>query len=190
MVRAGVADGLGPDWLWCLVLAAVAVVQLLVVRDSRAPLMLADAHGVRVRRGETWTGLQWQDIAHVEVQSPASWLRDGKIVVHPREQDDTAEPPVSPETFTVPLAATTRLEYDGLTGDLVADLDAAGQWPRPRCWSDPDRARRGTEDPRTPRHRRRRTRDTTTRGGRASQESQRSRNRHPPWSTPGSSSSS
>ena len=24
----------------------------------------------------------------------------------------------------MPLAATTRLEYDGLTGDLVADLDA------------------------------------------------------------------
>ncbi len=116
--------GSATDWLWTVVLAAVAIVQLLVVRDSRAPLLLADSHGVRVRRGETWTGLQWQDIAHVEVQSPASWLRDGKIVVHPRVLEDTEEPSVSPEAFTVPLAATTRLEYDGLTGDLVADLDA------------------------------------------------------------------
>ena len=30
-------------------------VQLLVVRDSRAPLMVADEQGVRVRRGVTWT---------------------------------------------------------------------------------------------------------------------------------------
>ena len=72
------------DWLWCVVVASVGLVQLLVVRDGRAPLMVADEHGVRVRHGETWSGLRWQDIAHVEVQSPRSWLRDGQIVVHPR----------------------------------------------------------------------------------------------------------
>ena len=72
------------DWFWCVVVAAVGVLQLLVVRDGRAPLMLADEHGVRVRHGETWSGLRWQDIAHVDVQSPGSWLRDGRIVVVPR----------------------------------------------------------------------------------------------------------
>ena len=45
--------------------------------------MVADEHGVRVRHGETWSGLRWQDIEHVEVTSPRSWLRDGQIVVHP-----------------------------------------------------------------------------------------------------------
>ena len=81
------------DWLWCVLVAAVGLVQLLVVRDGRAPLMVADEHGVRVRRGETWSGLRWQDIEHVEVRSPGSWLRDGQIVVHPRlaSTDDAAD---------------------------------------------------------------------------------------------------
>jgi hypothetical protein len=126
--------GSGADWVWCLVVVAVGVLQLLVVRDSRAPLMVADEHGVRVRRGVTWSGLRWQDIENVEVTSPRSWLRDGQIVVHPRavegplEQptDDHEAPAPSLTTvdFVVPLALTTRLDFDGLTGDLVADLDA------------------------------------------------------------------
>jgi hypothetical protein len=143
------------DWLWCVVVATVGVVQLLVVRDGRAPLLVADDQGVRVRRGETWSGLRWQDIEHVEVQSPASWLRDGQIVVHPRvipaeeallresraQDGDTGDDltvdrsagPASQalEAYVVPLGRTTRVEFDGLTGDLVGDLDAlaSGQAP-------------------------------------------------------------
>jgi cytoskeleton protein RodZ len=109
-------------WLWCIVTGAVAVVQLLVVRDSSAPLLLADDQGVRVRHGETWSGLRWQDIDHVDVTSPSSWLHDGRIVVHPRETDEGET--LTPEALTVPLSATTKLRFDGLTGDLVADLDA------------------------------------------------------------------
>ncbi len=122
------------DWCWCLVVTAVAVLQLLVVRDSRAPLMVADEHGVRVRRGVTWSGLRWQDIENVEVTSPRSWLRDGRIVVHPRavegpleaptEQGPAPAPSLTTENFVVPLGLTTRLDVEGLTGDLVADLDA------------------------------------------------------------------
>jgi cytoskeleton protein RodZ len=108
------------DWLWCIVVAAVALLQLLVVRDGRAPLMVADEHGVRVRRGETWSGLRWQDIEHVEVRSPRSLLRDGQIVVHPAEGGD----PEVTEAYVVPLARTTKVEFDDLSGDLVADLDA------------------------------------------------------------------
>ncbi len=134
-------------WAWCLVAASVAVLQLLVVRDSRAPLMVADEHGVRVRRGETWSGLRWQDIEHVEVQAPAAWLRDGSIVVHPRavgaeeasrgealahEHPEDAAAPAVTEAYVVPLARTTKVHFDGLadgttdglTGDLVSDLDA------------------------------------------------------------------
>jgi len=139
--------GAALDWLWCLVVASVGLLQLLVVRDGRAPLMVADEHGVRVRRGVTWSGLRWQDIEHVEVQSPGSWLRDGRIVVHPRQisveetllreaqtdlendaqpgEEGSVQPDPSPtEAYVVPLARTTKLEFDGLTGDLVSDLDA------------------------------------------------------------------
>jgi hypothetical protein len=121
------------DWAWCLVVSVVGVVQLLVVRDGRAPLMVADEQGVRVRRGVTWTGLRWQDIENVEVTAPRSWLRDGRIVVHPRAVQGPLEEPTEGEEagpalttgdFVVPLGLTTRLVFDGLTGDLVTDLDA------------------------------------------------------------------
>src|SRR6187551_619026 len=134
------------DWVWCVGMAGVALLQLLVIRDGRAPLMVADDHGVRVRHGRTWSGLRWQDIADVEVTAPSSWLRDGQIVVHPRvvsveeslraqaafeefgsEDQDAAGAAVienSTEAYVVPLARTTRVAFDGLSGDLVADLDA------------------------------------------------------------------
>jgi cytoskeleton protein RodZ len=137
------------DWVVCVAKAGVALLQLLVVRDGRAPLMVADEHGVRVRHGETWSGLRWQDIENIEVTSPTSWLRDGQVVVHPRvvsaeeallaslaasdeqegpdDESATGETPQaerSSEAYVVPLARTTRVEFDGLSGDLVADLDA------------------------------------------------------------------
>src|SRR5689334_23273495 len=107
------------DWFWCFVVTAVGVVQLLVVRDGRAPLLVADEHGVRVRRGVTWSGLPWQDIENVEVTSPRSWLRDGRIVVHPRTVQGPVEEPAEGETssalttekFEVPLGLTTRLDF-------------------------------------------------------------------------------
>lgn len=132
------------DWLWCLVPAAVGVVQLLVVRDARSPMLVADELGVRVRRGHTWHGVQWEAVDRVEVRSGGRWLSDGRLVVHPRvrpedpfaattpdgqEADGEQSPPAQPELreLSVPLGPTTRIDYDGLTGDLVADLDSLGQ---------------------------------------------------------------
>ncbi|MEO7350625.1 MAG: RodZ domain-containing protein [Marmoricola sp.] len=112
------------DWGWCVVVAAVGLVQLLVLRDGRAPLMVADEHGVRVRHGETWSGLRWQDIEHVEVQAPASWMRDGQIVVHPSPGDVTEESPEAAKAYVVRLGRTTSVDFDGLSGDLVTELDA------------------------------------------------------------------
>ncbi len=131
----GTADPL--DWLWCLVPAAVGLLQLLVVRDARSPMLVADELGVRVRRGHTWHGVQWPDVDRVEVRSGGRWLSDGRLVVHPRvrsedpfapagEADARAEVPELRE-LSVPLGPTTRIDYDGLTGDLVADLDSLGQ---------------------------------------------------------------
>ena len=160
-------------WAWCVVAASVAVLQLLVVRDSRAPLMVADEQGVRVRRGETWSGLRWQDIEHVEVRSPASWLRDGQIVVHPRsasaeetlrretlleEHPEDAAAPAVTEAYVVPLARTTRVQFDGLTGDLVSDLDALASGRVPvlvLTRLDPDVSEKPEEPPKSDRQERR-----------------------------------
>ncbi len=130
------------DWLVCAVLGLVGLVQLAVLRDSRAPLLVADDQGVRVRHGVTWTGLRWQDIDHVELDGlagsqeerrevPFAWLLgDRRIVVHPRPAEvDAADGDV--RTFTLRLSATTRVLSTGLSGDLVADLDvlASGRAP-------------------------------------------------------------
>ncbi len=133
------------DWLWCLVPAAVGVLQLLVVRDARSPMLVADELGVRVRRGHTWHGVQWEAVDRVEVRSGGRWLSDGRLVVHPRVRvedpfaattpdgeegaDEQVAPTALPELreLSVPLGPTTRIDYDGLTGDLVADLDSLGQ---------------------------------------------------------------
>jgi hypothetical protein len=121
------------DGAWCLLVTSVAVLQLLVVRDSRAPLLVADEQGVRVRRGVTWSGLRWQDIENVEVTSPRSWWRDGRIVVHPRAvqgpleepaEDEAAPTALTTEKLEVLLGLATRIDVEGLSGDLVTDLDA------------------------------------------------------------------
>ncbi len=122
------------DWLVCFAVAAVGVVQLVVVRDSRAPLMLADEHGIRVRRNETWSGLRWQDIDHVEVQAAGAglraWFREGRIVLHGRSVADAGSPAAT-RSYVVPLGVTTRVDLGELSGDLVAGLEtlASGRSP-------------------------------------------------------------
>lgn len=134
------------DWLWVVVPASVGLAMLLALRDSRAPLLVADDHGVRVRRGLTWTGVRWSDVDRVEVRGRGGALRDGALVVHvaatdvpdPTETtDEVVDPsdhagpaaPARATTFEVPLGLGTRVEVDGLSGNLVEDLDslAAGQ---------------------------------------------------------------
>lgn len=113
------------DWLLCLVVAGVGVTQLLVVRDSRAPLMVADDRGVRVRHGETWSGLRWEDIDRVEIEPRASWWHDGQMVLIPLPAAEGEDLPVAADRFVVPLTLTTAASTDDLAGDL--DLLADGR---------------------------------------------------------------
>ncbi|HET7352186.1 MAG TPA: helix-turn-helix domain-containing protein [Marmoricola sp.] len=129
------------DWAVCVVVTAIGVLQLLVIRDSRAPLLLADEQGVRVRHGETWSGLRWQDIDHIEVRHPRrgllGWLRDGKVVLHPVVAELPEELPTesldlpAPESYVVPLSVTTRVTSVGLSGELSADLDELAEGRAP-----------------------------------------------------------
>ncbi|GAB3993626.1 helix-turn-helix domain-containing protein [Nocardioides marmoraquaticus] len=118
------------DWAVTAVPALVGVLMLALLRDARAPLLVADDEGVRVRRGATWTGLRWNDVASVEVRS-RSGLRDGSLVLHlvepePTALDDDGEPVAAevraPREVSVPLGVGTRTEVEGLSGNLVEDL--------------------------------------------------------------------
>lgn len=66
-----IGDGASQAW-WALVavLAVVAAVNVAGWLEARTPQLVADEQGVRVRAGRQWSGLPWERIATVRVDSP------------------------------------------------------------------------------------------------------------------------
>lgn len=106
--------GTGLDWLVFAVLGIVTVVHLASLGDSRAPLLVADGHGVRVRQGAVWRGIAWPEIDCMEHLPRHGLLRDGHLLVD--GYDD--------QQLVVPLTLATRVV--GASGvslsDVLADL--------------------------------------------------------------------
>lgn len=106
--------GTGLDWMIFAVLAVVTVVHLASLGDSRAPLLVADAQGVRLRQGALWRGIAWPDIDCLEHLPRRGLLRDGHLLVD--GYDD--------QQLVVPLTLATRVV--GASGvslsDVLADL--------------------------------------------------------------------
>ncbi len=107
------------DWALALVTGAIAVAHLQSLADSRVPLLVADEQGVRLRRGRTWHGLPWQDIDQVEHEPRRGLLRDGRVVLVPRDGDAAV--------LTVPLSISTRVV--GAEGGLTAALERLAEDP-------------------------------------------------------------
>ena len=107
-----VGGGGGLDVALALVVGAIAAVHLQALVDARVPLLVVDEHGVRLRRGRTWRGLPWADIEQVEVEPRRGILRDGAVVLVPRDADAP--------TQAVKLSLSTRVVGDD--GDLTAAL--------------------------------------------------------------------
>jgi len=115
LVRA-VGGGAPLDWVCALLVGAVAVAHAAILLDSRAPLMVLDAHGVRTRRGRVWEGIAWGHVARVEHTPRASLLRDGRL-----EFTDTEG-----RSLAVRLSLSTRLagaNWHELTDALVELAD-------------------------------------------------------------------
>jgi hypothetical protein len=106
--------GTGLDWLVFAVVGIVTVVHLASLGDSRAPLLVADAHGVRLRQGAAWRGIAWPEIDCMEHLPRRGLLRDGHLLVD--GYDD--------QQLVVPLTLATRVV--GASGvslsDVLADL--------------------------------------------------------------------
>jgi cytoskeleton protein RodZ len=102
-------DG-GSVILWAMValLVGIAVLHLLGRREASLPRLVADEHGVRVRRRRQWIGLPWDDIDRVEVASMHGPL--GSTVVRLLRDDD--------EPIEVGCGTTTRTSAD----DIVVAL--------------------------------------------------------------------
>ncbi|MBM9460083.1 helix-turn-helix domain-containing protein [Nocardioides sp. zg-536] len=106
-------DGSALDWLLFGVLALVTFVHLLALVDGRAPLLVADDHGVRLRHGALWRGIAWDDIDCLE-HLPRRGLRDGHVLVDGYDDQQLVVP--------LTLATTVRgVEADSLS-DVLAEL--------------------------------------------------------------------
>lgn len=107
-------DGTGLDWLIFGVLALVTIAHLAALADSRAPLLVADEHGVRLRQGARWRGIAWPEIDCLEHLPRRGVLRDGHILVD--GYDD--------QQLVVPLTLATRVAGAPLASlsDVLAEL--------------------------------------------------------------------
>ncbi len=106
--------GTGLDWLAFGILLLVTGIHLASLSDSRAPLLIADDHGVRVRQGADWRGVAWQEIDCLEHLPRRGLLRDGHLLVD--GYDD--------QQLVVPLTLATRVVGASAVSlsDVLADL--------------------------------------------------------------------
>ncbi|UNX56570.1 helix-turn-helix domain-containing protein (plasmid) [Georgenia sp. TF02-10] len=103
------------DWATFGVLALVTVLHLAALLDGRAPLLVADPLGVRLRKGATWQGIAWDGVECLE-HLPRRALRDGHLLV---VGDDGRQ-------LIVPLTLATRVvgaDRSGLSDELAALAD-------------------------------------------------------------------
>jgi cytoskeletal protein RodZ len=116
-----------------LVLLAVAVLHLPTLLLGRTPLLVLDRQGVRFRAGLTWRGLPWSDVRQVVVEAGGSPLREGRLVVVPRDGvaaiargDRLADAQLRWNTFwygaplSLPLGLTTLVDSTDLAHDVGA----------------------------------------------------------------------
>lgn len=72
----------GSEWSAVIgvALGLIAIGFALAWRDAKTPLLVADETGLRVRLGSAWTGVRWEQVECVEVESRGR-VRDGHVAV-------------------------------------------------------------------------------------------------------------
>jgi len=128
------------DWLLCVLMLVIGASQLLSLLDSRTPLLIADDQGVRVRLGQEWLGLPWAMLEEVRLEQRDAPVRDGRLVVRPRDLEGALEPllPSSKRAarwqgilhgspLTVPLSIATRTNADRIVPQLRALADGRAE---------------------------------------------------------------
>ncbi|MFL6158715.1 MAG: RodZ domain-containing protein [Marmoricola sp.] len=121
------------DVLLGLVLLCSAAIHLPAMVSARVPVLVADDHGIRLRIGFTWRGLPWSSIRQVVVEYADSPLREGRLVVVPRDPKvafrnlgGIAEAHLRwnnvwySAPLSVPLGLTTLVDSTDLAGDMAA----------------------------------------------------------------------
>lgn len=113
-------------------LLLLAALHAAALTSSRTPVLVADDQGIRLRVGVTWRGLPWGSVRQVVVEHADSVLRDGRLVVVPRDPRSTLDHLGVLErvhlrwnqlwygaALSVPLGMTTMTDSSDLAGDLT-----------------------------------------------------------------------
>ncbi|MBO9520287.1 MAG: DUF4115 domain-containing protein [Nocardioidaceae bacterium] len=121
------------DGLLGVLLLALGAVHLAALASWRVPVLVADEQGIRLRLGMSWRGLPWAAVRQVVVEHPESPLREGRLVVVPRDLTAVSDGVDAlaglhlrwnrlwyGSPLSVPLGMTTYTD----TPDLAADLRA------------------------------------------------------------------
>jgi cytoskeleton protein RodZ len=114
-------------------LVLLAILHATALASSRAPVLLADDQGIRMRVGLTWRGLPWGAVRQVVVERGDTVLRDGRLVVVPRDPRSTLDylgvfgrlhlrwnQYWYGAALSVPLGMSTVTDSHDLAGDLGA----------------------------------------------------------------------
>jgi hypothetical protein len=119
-----------------VLLLAIAALHLVALGSWRVPVLVADEQGIRMRIGLSWRGLPWAAIRQVVVEHAESPLREGRLVIVPRDLTGTVRQldPLArmhlrwnrlwyDAPLSLPLGMTTLLDGPDLAGDLRALSD-------------------------------------------------------------------
>lgn len=125
------------DWVLCALLALLAVFHLATLVDSRAPLVVADDLGVRVRFGRDWRGVPWGSLDRLVVVGKRHPLADGLLVLVPHDLGHTIAgldrrarrrmhlaQRLYGAPLAVPLGWSTRVSSEGPVADALIALAA------------------------------------------------------------------
>jgi cytoskeleton protein RodZ len=74
-----------------IVLVLIAALHVGGLSSARTPVLVADRHGIRMRVGLTWRGLPWGAVRQVVVEHADNPLREGRLVVVPRDPDSVLD---------------------------------------------------------------------------------------------------
>jgi cytoskeleton protein RodZ len=126
----------GFDTLIGLLMLGIAVLHLPTLVAARTPILVADDHGLRLRIGLAWRGLPWRAIRQVVVETADSPLREGRLVVVPRDPEVLLDHlgPIDRvhlrwnefwygADLSLPLGMTTVADSPDLASDLIALAD-------------------------------------------------------------------
>lgn len=96
-------------WLVVVLFTLIAYVHAIAIIDSRTPLFVADSQGVRMRNGNVWAGIRWEDMGDIRVERREGWRHDPRVKVVSGDGSYVFTSPLGVATTASPAQAEVQL---------------------------------------------------------------------------------